>query len=52
MRRRPVCGAVALAKAVKKSGVTEQTYDRGKKKYGGLRMDEAKRLKELEKETS
>jgi putative transposase len=32
--------------------VTEQTYYRGKKKYGGLRMDQAKRLKELEKENS
>jgi len=41
-----------VAEAVKKIGVTEQTYDRGKKKYGGLRMDEAKRLKELEKENS
>ena len=30
--------------------VTEQTYYRWKKEYGGLRMDQAKRLKELEKE--
>lgn len=28
-------------------GVTEQTYDRWKKEHGGLRMDQAQRLKEL-----
>ena len=33
-------------------GVTEQTYYRWKKEYGGLRMDQAKRLKELEKENA
>ena len=31
-------------------GVTEQTYYRWRKEYGGLRMDQAKRLKGLEKE--
>ena len=31
-------------------GVTEQTYYRWRKEYGGLKMDQAKRLKELEKE--
>ncbi len=36
-----------VAEAVKEIGVTEQTYYRWKKKYGGLRMDQAKRLKEL-----
>ena len=38
--------------AVKKIGVTEQTYYRWKKQYGGLRIDQAKRLKDLEKENS
>ncbi|MBM4022446.1 MAG: transposase [Planctomycetes bacterium] len=33
-------------------GVTEQTYYRWKKRFGGLRMDQAKRLKELEEENS
>lgn len=32
--------------------VTEQTYYRWKKEYGGLEMDQAKRLKELEKENA
>ncbi len=37
---------------VRKLGITEQTYYRWRKEYGGLRMDQAKRLKELEKENS
>jgi type III secretion system FlhB-like substrate exporter len=41
-----------VLEAVKKIGVTEQTYYRWKKKFGGLRIDQAKRLKELEKENS
>ena len=41
-----------VAEAVKKIGVTEQTYYRWKKKFGGLRIDQAKKLKELEKENS
>ena len=32
--------------------VSEQTYYRWKKEYGGLRIDQAKRLKELEKENA
>lgn len=39
-----------VAQVVKKLGVTEQTYYRWRKEYGGLRMDQAKRLKELERE--
>ena len=31
-------------------GVSEQSYYRWRKKYGGLRIDQAKRLKDLEKE--
>jgi putative transposase len=38
--------------AVKKIGVTEQTYYRWKKKFGGLRIHQAKRLKDLEKENA
>ena len=34
----------------KQLGISEQTYYRWRKEYGGLRMDQAKRLKELEKE--
>ncbi len=35
---------------VRKLGITEQTYYRWRKEYGGLRVDQAKRLRELEKE--
>ena len=31
-------------------GVSEQSYYRWRREYGGLRVDQAKRLKELEKE--
>ena len=31
-------------------GVTQQTYYRWRKEYGGIRMDQAKRLKVLERE--
>jgi transposase-like protein len=34
----------------KKLGINEQTYYRWRKEYGGLRMDQAHRLKELERE--
>ena len=36
----------------RKLGITEQTYYRWRKEYGGLRIEQAKRLKELEKENS
>ena len=38
--------------ASRKLGVTEQTYYRWRKQYGGMRMDQARRLQELEKENS
>jgi putative transposase len=40
----------AVALACKDIGVTEQTYYRWRKEYGGLKLDQAKRLKDLEKE--
>ena len=36
----------------KQIGVSEQTYSRRRKEYGGLRIDQAKRLKTLEKENA
>ena len=36
----------------RKLGITEQTDYRWRKEYGGLRLDQAKRLKELEKENT
>jgi transposase-like protein len=40
------------AEVMRKLGITEQTYYRRRKEYGGLRLDQAKRLKELEKENA
>ena len=36
----------------KKLGVTEQTYYRWRREYGGLKVDQARKLKELEKENA
>ncbi len=36
----------------KKLGITDQTYYRWRKDYGGLRVDQAKRLKGLERENA
>lgn len=41
-----------VSEACRKIGVTDQTYYRWKKDYGGLRVNQAKRLKELEKENA
>lgn len=38
--------------AAKQIGVTCQTYCRWRKEYGGMKVDQAKRLKELEKENA
>jgi len=36
----------------RKLGIAEQTYYRWRKSYGGMRVDQAKRLKKLELENS
>ena len=36
----------------KEAEITVQTYYRWRKEYGGLKLDQAKRLKELEKENA
>ncbi|MDP6496108.1 MAG: transposase, partial [Dehalococcoidia bacterium] len=36
----------------RKIGVTEQTYYRWRREYGGMRVEQAKRLKEVEKENA
>jgi len=38
------------AEAARHLSITEQTYYRWRKEYGGMRINQAKRLKELEKE--
>ncbi len=43
---------ISIAEASRKISVTEQTYYRWRKEYGGMRTEQAKRLKGLEKENS
>ncbi len=38
------------ADVIRKLGITEQIYYRWRKEYGGLRVDQARRLKEFERE--
>ena len=42
----------SIADAVREIGVTQQTYYRWRKEYGGMSRDQLKRLKELETENT
>ncbi len=41
---------MTIGEISRKLAITEQTYYRWRKEYGAMRIDQAKRLKELEKE--
>ena len=43
---------IPIAEASRKIGVTQQTYYRWRKEYGGLRIEQARKLKSLEKENA
>jgi putative transposase len=43
---------LTVPQAVRKLGVTQQTYYRWRKSYGGMKVDQARRLKELEAENA
>ena len=45
-----LANGATVPQASRKIGVTEQTYYRWRSEYGGMRLDQAKRLKELERE--
>jgi transposase-like protein len=47
-----VANGKTVALAVKDIGVTEQTYYRWRREYGGLSLDQAKKLKRLEQENA
>ena len=47
-----IANGATVAQAAKKIGVTDHTYYRWRSEYGGMRVNQAKRLKELEKENS
>jgi len=42
----------AIAQACKDLAITEQTYYRWRKEYGGMKLDQARRLKQLEGENA
>jgi len=42
----------SIVEASRKIGVTEQTYYRWRKEYGGMRVEQARKLKELERENT
>jgi transposase-like protein len=47
-----IANGKTTSQACRDAGITAQTYYRWRKEFGGLKLDQAKRLKELEKENS
>jgi len=48
-----LCGkGKTIGEAVRQIGVSEQTYYRWRKKYGGMNTSDAKKYRELEKENA
>ena len=47
-----VANGKTLAQACKEAEIVEQTYYRWRREFGGLKMDQARRLKELEQENA
>ena len=47
-----IANGKTTGQACKEALITEQTYYRWRKEYGGLQVDQAKRLKELEQENA
>ena len=42
----------SIAEICRQMSITEQTYYRWRKEYGGLRVDQAKRFKQMEQENT
>ena len=47
-----IANGKSTPQAYKEAEITVQTYYRWRKEYGGLKLDQAKRLKELERENT
>ena len=47
-----VAKGLDLAQVCRNLSISEQTYYRWRKEYGGMKVDQAKRLKELERENA
>ena len=45
-----LCQGSTVGEAARKIGVTDMTYYRWRREYGGMRIEQVKRLKEIEKE--
>ena len=43
---------LTVGEAVRKIEITDETYYRWRREYGGMRIEQVKRLKELEKENA
>ena len=52
MRQRFFCHSRHVSEACRQIGETDNTYYRWRKEYGDIRSDQAKRLKELERENA
>jgi len=47
-----LAGGKTIAQVIQKLGISEQTFYRWRQRYGGMQVDEARRLKELEAENA
>ena len=47
-----IAAGKSVGEVIQKLGVSEQTYYRWKQQYGGMKSEEAKRLKDLEVENA
>lgn len=47
-----IAKGMTIGQVCKKLGISEQTYYKWRRDYGGMRTDQAKRLKELERENA
>ncbi len=47
-----LAGGATVADVSKKLGISENTFHRWRNQYGGMKADQAKRLKQLEKENA
>ena len=48
----PISEGKTVAEVVRELGVSEQTYYRWRKEYGGMEVEQLRRLKELEQENA
>ena len=44
------CQGQSVAEAVRQAGISKQSYYRWRREYGGLRLEQARRLKNLEQQ--